>query len=221
MIVKILELILIQSTNSFKTMCGVKKSWLQNLIGNRWVTEKEIDILFRIINHKFPNTFCFVQKPDHYMEDTVKAKRDQFMQTKYQERIIVALNVGKSGQTTFVADKLRNGNHWALLILDVKSHIAYYCDSLKWEIPPNLQSSIDVHDIDKYDILPKQSNYSCWWYSFTILPCSNMCGVILMCMSVLMCEIGNIWNKETISGFLHSPCKYSRQLQLKVVLVGK
>ncbi len=108
------------------------RPFLQNLIGNRWVTEKEIDNIFNILSNKFVNTFCLVNKPDQYMDDTLKAKKDQFMCSKYKERVLIAL---------FVANGLKNGNHWTLLVLDIQSHTAYYCDSLGWNVPQNLLHS--------------------------------------------------------------------------------
>ncbi len=68
------------------------------------------------------------------MDDTLKAKKDQFMCSKYKERVLIALNIGN------ICSK--NGNHWTLLVLDIQSHTAYYCDSLGWNVPQNLLHSI-------------------------------------------------------------------------------
>jgi flagellar biosynthesis chaperone FliJ len=46
------------------------KPSLQNLVGNSWITENEIEKIFALLNEKFTDTVCVVHKPDHYMNKT-------------------------------------------------------------------------------------------------------------------------------------------------------
>ena len=58
-------------------------------------------------------------------------------------RVLIALNVGyDSSGTYYFSDESRQGLHWALLVIDVKSGKSYYGDSLGWSIPSNLVDAV-------------------------------------------------------------------------------
>ena len=55
-------------------------------------------------------------------------------------KVLLALNVGQdqTSKSVFIADRVRQGNHWTLLAVEVKEKLAYYGDSLRWDAPSNL-----------------------------------------------------------------------------------
>ena len=55
-------------------------------------------------------------------------------------KVLLALNVGKdqTSKSVFIADGVRQGNHWTLLAVDIKEKLSYYGDSLRWDTPSNL-----------------------------------------------------------------------------------
>ena len=59
------------------------------------------------------------------------------------DHLFILLNVGKDCKgETFVADCNRNGSHWALLDIDLKSKRYLYCDTLAWPLPRYLNNDI-------------------------------------------------------------------------------
>ena len=43
----------------------------------------------------------------------------------------------------FIDDGVRQGNHWTLLAMDVKEKLAYYGDSLRWDVSSNLTHMVE------------------------------------------------------------------------------
>lgn len=198
---------------------GPLKLLLQNLVGDCWVTEKEIDKIFAILNGKFADTVCIVYKPDQYIDEKLKLKVDRSLYTK----VLLALNVGKNPDgTTFVTDGSKIGNHWTLLALDITKHTIFYGDSLGWQVPQNLMHSVKkmlqgLTNLDQYIVLPINNSNE---HFYPVQSCSDMCGVILICMSAILCEIWDSWstfNKSNAPKFLLNPSQYSRELRLKVM----
>ena len=148
------------STTSFNpTTCRC------NLVGNRWLTDDVIEIVFDTINSKHDDTVCFVCTPTRVMYSSVRLNNKV---QKIREngttmsRVIVALSVGcdDTGKC-YVSDGKRQGVHWTLLILDLKNDITYYGDSLGWPLPSNLLNTVGSNlktngggSWDKHHIFP-------------------------------------------------------------------
>ena len=128
-------------------------------------------------------------------------------------RVIVALNVGcDDNGTCYVSDEKRQGVHWTLLILDLKTGITYYGDSLGWPIPSNLLNTVEsnlkrmegdlginitsslknIVTINKLSHdTSNDSNTGKWFYP--LQTCSDVCGVIVVCMCAVLCDYWNPW----------------------------
>ena len=76
---------------------------------------------------------CVVCTPDKHVNDFLTTKSKHFTNGK----VILALNVGQDleSQSVFFADGVKGGNHWTVL--------AYYGDSLSWDIPCNLTHMVE------------------------------------------------------------------------------
>ena len=97
---------------------------LVNLTKDRWVNDNEIVLLFRILNKQCDEAMCVVCTPDKYANDFLKSKSKDFTNGKVLlahnvGKVLLAHNVGQD-KSIFIADGVRQGNHWTLLAVDVK-----------------------------------------------------------------------------------------------------
>ena len=93
------------------------------------------------------------------------------------------------------------GNHGSLLVIHINDTNSYYGDSLSWPLPCNLKSaikttidflSVDLHMninecLDNISILNSSEKF------YPSQTCSNMCGIIVICMVGLFCEYWEAW----------------------------
>lgn len=105
---------------------------IQNLIGNRWVSEKEIDAVFGILNSKHPNILSMVYKPDEYVADTLKTKmKKKIVSSECKSLVLLALNVGRGAEALMAGEKEITGLY-LLLILTRKLHFTVLGGSRKF-----------------------------------------------------------------------------------------
>ena len=182
---------------------------IRNLVGQRWLSDYEIDDIFRIINQIHDHTIGFVCKPTRIMYSAgglgEKIERILKKGTK-PSRILMALNVGKNADgTCYVSDSKRDGIHWALLAIDLSNCKAYYGDSLEWSLPtniadivvPNLQKiendlGIDITFLLK-DVMTIENAGGSFCFNscerfYPKQSCSNVCGVVVACMVGVLCD---------------------------------
>ena len=215
-----------------KYVCSTRKSChnasIWTLVGERWLTDEAIDSVFGIINKKHNNTVCFVCKPTRFLYSSAGLNEKIFNLS----RIFVALNVGHDDQGTYVSGGNRQGVHWALLIIDVKNGILYYADSLCWSVPNNLTDTVGSNlkrmeeDLginlstslkNVIDIKSNTGSESCKLF-YPLQSCSNVCGVIVVCMAVVICDNWELWlkcgNRMREIPMLSNPSTNSMQLRL-------
>lgn len=121
-------------------MCGLLNAIInvqlriRNLVGERWLSDYEIDSVFSIINKMHKDTIGFVCKPTRimYSFSGLREKIQSVVLTgTIVSRIIVVLNVGcYDDGTCYICDEKTNGVHWSLLAIDLINHKTYYGDSL-------------------------------------------------------------------------------------------
>ena len=109
------------------------------------------------------------------------------------------MNVGCDDGTYYVSDEKQQGVHWALLALDIKSNRIHYGVSLGWPLPSNLSNTVgsnlkilDTTFINKLSDAGFISSDSCKLF-YTLQSCSNVCGVIVVCMVAILCDHWNSW----------------------------
>lgn len=212
--------------------------YIRNFVGERWLTDCEIDQVFQIINKTYENTIAFVSKPTRFMYScSGLRKKIQNVQGKGTKvsKIILALNVGcNSDGTCYVSDDKQKGLHWALLAIDVTKCTAYYGDSLGWPLPTNIMSTVgsNIKQIEEdlgIDIASSLNNITVIRNSadgsqsdlhtqfYPVQSCSNVCGIIVVCMAGLLCdqwESWLAWDCQTYVPLLSNPTVNSRQLRL-------
>ncbi len=201
---------------------------LINLTRDNWITENEINELFTLLNQQYEDIMCVVCTPDKCIRDFLISKSKVFQNGK----VILALNVGQDhiSKSIFISDGIKQGNHWTLLALNTETKLAYYGDSLSWDIPSNLTHMVEPLlgklgiELKLYNIINLQSNEKknptnvCPFYPTQT--CSNVCGVIVLCMAAVMCcnwENWYSWNEKTSPQCLVKPSVHSTQLRLSVI----
>ena len=217
------------------------KSSIRTLMCERWLTDEIIDTVFGILNKKHSDTICFVCKPTRIMyssaglSEKLRSICDNSLEIS---RVLIALNVGyDSSGAYYVSDESRQGLHWALLVIDVKSGKSYYGDSLGWSIPSNLVDTVgsnlkrmendmglniinleNVIDISKFSC--STCSESCQLF-YPLQSCSHVCGVIVVCMAAVLCDHWDMWlrcgNQIGEIPLLSNPSTSSMQLRLIVL----
>lgn len=204
----------------WSTHAGKQHAPIQNLVGDRWLTNYTF---FEIINKKYG----FVCKPSQFIYSFagLREKMDRTMKNGTTvTKLIIALNVGHEKGVCYISDEERTGIHWSLLIIDINNHTAYYGDSLAWSLPTNLISAvesslrvvlsdleIDIGNCLQNVVLLQHSDVSnhkgCEPF-YPLQTYSNMCGVIVVCMSAILCESWDswvTWNNETEVPLISKP----------------
>ena len=136
------------------------------------------------MNTKYKDVMCLVCTPDMHVSNVLKSK---ILMVKFSwPRVGQDVNTN----TVFIADRKRQGNHWTLLVLNNEENTAHYGDSLAWDIPRSLTDMVEpllnklwVH-FQSYKLLPITID-CCHFYP--VQACSNICGIIVLCMVAIMC----------------------------------
>ena len=152
--------------------------------------------------------------------------------------MFVALNVGcnKDG-TTYITNTEKQGSHWSLLVIDINNVTSYYCDSLGWPVPINIKGTVGCNlaiiegdsgmsinnCLSSIRVVRPHSNHTCTAICKGYYPwqsCSNMCGVIVMCMAAIISHHWDFWTSwdcNSILPLLSYPSKYHKELRLIVI----
>ena len=199
---------------------------VQSLVGNRWLSNYDIDSIFEIINRKYDNIIGFVCKSSQFMYSfaDLREKADKTIKKKITiTKILVALNIRYENGEYLISDGERTGTHWSLLMVELSKNTAYYGDSLAWSLPANLTAtveaslkvissdlSIDITKCLQNIIVLQQSGVSNKGNVpfYPLQTCSNMCGIIVVCMSAIVSECWNswvTWSKPTDPPFISKP----------------
>ena len=201
-----------------------RKPLLTHLTGKHWVSDDEISALFQLLNKRFNDVICLVCTPDCYVENETIVKSQVFTGGK----VLVALNVKQDSTTksTTIADGIQKGNHWALLALNTQTRCGYYGDSLGWDIPSNLETMVKPIlekvgiNLEAHKIVSINGCNSTSEQFYPRQTCSNMCGVILLCMAGVMCCAWDkwlTWNCDNAPQYLLRPSYYCNILRLNVI----
>ncbi len=211
-----------------------KGATIQSFIGDRWLSNYDIDTFFEIVNKNYDDIIGFVYKPSQYIYSFAGAN-EKVNKAKLNgipiKKVLVALNVYRTTDGTCLLSQEDNrGNHWSLLVTDIEQSNSYYGDSLSWPLPKNFNKTI----ISTFDLLSKdlkininkclENIYHCnnsnsvktlskFYPSQT---CSNMCGVIEVCMVGVFCELWEewvTWNGDVQIPLLTNPSINNLQLR--------
>ena len=195
---------------------------------------------------KHNDTICIVCKPTRVMYSSVrlnKKVRNVCENGITISKVLVALNVGYDDTgICYVSDEKQRGTRWAMLVIDLKNGVTYYGNSLGWPLPSNLTNTVGsnlkqmegdlginiMSALNKVVIINKlscdasnDSDSGRWFYP--LQTCSDVCGVIVVCMCVVVCDHWDLWlacgsKMETLHvPLLSKPSMNSMQLRLIVM----
>ena len=105
--------------------------------------------------------------------------------------------------TTYITNTEKQGSHWSLLVVDINNVTSYYCDSLGWPVPINIKGTVGCNlaiiegdsgmsinnCLSSIRVVRPHSYHTCTAICKGYYPwqsCSNMCGVIVMCMAAII-----------------------------------
>ena len=103
---------------------SVRGKTVRNIVGKRWMTDEEIDLLFNMLNATQRNDIFFVCKPSRFLYAFSNIKDKIQEKPRHIEKVFVVLNVGcnKDG-TTYITNTEKQGSHWSLLVIDINNVI--------------------------------------------------------------------------------------------------
>ena len=114
---------------------------IRKLVGKTWVTDNEIDYVFNMLNAQRNTDIFLSYKTPTFLYANIKEKLQNVQGSV--ERLFVVLNVGHNRDgTSYISSPERQGNHWSLLVINVKKGSSLYCDSKGWTVPINIGDTV-------------------------------------------------------------------------------
>ncbi|KAL9978163.1 hypothetical protein ACROYT_G015653 [Oculina patagonica] len=119
-------------------------------------------------------------------------------------RLVLLLNVGKMNGQTFIGSSTNAGNHWVLVVVELRPFKRIiYCDTLAWDPPSNIVEVINsftnhILRVGSYDssvfsvahsplATSPRLGHVCDWRcrNYPLQTCTNICGVIALINAAL------------------------------------
>ena len=115
----------------------------------------------------------------------------------------MALNVSKENGQTFIGTMNKLGNHWVLVVVEIRPFKRIlYCDTLAWKPPSDIIDVVNsyishIPRIEKYDdthlflahhsMATSRFGHMCDWRcrNYPLQTCSDVCGVIVLIIAAL------------------------------------
>ncbi|CAH3198945.1 unnamed protein product [Porites evermanni] len=126
---------------------GILTSDLANLTSNRWLNIAMINGFIDLLNAHHHNTMTAVfMLNDLLMLKDVDLQRHarSVMRGKQIKAIVFIINVAGGIKKTDVATPNKPGRHWSLLYIDAVENKWFYCDTLAWPPPTNINTTVNA-----------------------------------------------------------------------------
>lgn len=119
------------------------------------------------------------------------------------QRLVLPLNVGKRNGKTFIGGVPNAGNHWALVLVELRPFKGIvYCDTLAWDPPSNIIDVVNNYTthlpgVGSYGVnhlslahspmTTSRSGHQCDWRcrNYPLQTCCDICGVIALINAAL------------------------------------
>ena len=119
------------------------------------------------------------------------------------KRLVLPLNVGKRNGKTFIGGINNSGNHWVLVVVELRPFKRIlYCDTLAWNPPSNIVDVVNsfvnhMPRVGMYDdthfflahspMATSRLGHVCDWRcrNYPLQTCSDICGVIVLINTAL------------------------------------
>ena len=196
-------------------------SSLKYLVGSRWLSSDLIHRFIALINRSSNDTHAI------YLNDALVSNPQTFSKhftkdnlSKDLRKLVFCVNVGRKGNSTFVGGERYQGKsnpsgcHFTVAVYHISSKILYYGDSLGWDVPEDLPSSItnclkavglltetadlcikSLHDPKQGSSTPVHiCSENCWPY-FPLQKDGHSCGVsTIMVMCLVAFDEKSFWS---------------------------
>ena len=126
---------------------GILTSDLATLTSNRWLNIAMINGFIDLLNAHHHNTMTAVfMLNDLLILNNVGLQRHarSVMRGKQIKAIVFVINVAGGIKKTDVAIPNKPGRHWSLLYIDAVENKWFYCDTLAWLSPTNINTTVNA-----------------------------------------------------------------------------
>lgn len=210
---------------------GILTSDLANLTSNRWLNIAMINGFIHLLNAHHHNTMTAVfMLNDLLMLNDVDLQRHarSVMRGKQIKAIVFIINVAGGNKKTDVATPNKPGCHWSLLYIDAVENKWFYCDTLAWPPPTNINTTVNaILNVSAMEFFvfrkPAQGRFiahkpegnqrgshQCTNGCFKNVPlqsCGSVCGVIVVVMEAISSLYPTLWR----AGFLDTRAPVSNE----------
>ena len=210
---------------------GILTSDLANLTSNRWLNIAMINGFIHLLNAHHHNTMTAVfMLNDLLMLNDVDLQRHarSVMRGKQIKAIVFIINVAGGIKKTDVATPNKPGRHWSLLYIDAVENKWFYCDTLAWPPPTNINTTVNAilnvlamefpvfrrpaqgRFIAHKPEGNQRGSHQCTNGCFKNVPlqsCGSVCGVIVVVMGAISSLYPTLWR----AGFLDTRAPVSNE----------
>ena len=210
---------------------GILTSHLANLTSNRWLNIAMINGFIDLLNAHLHNTMTAVfMLNDLLMLNDVDLQRHarSVMLGKQIKAIVFIINVAGGIKKTDVATPNKPGRHWSLLYIDAVENKWFYCDTLAWPPPTNINTTVNaILNVlaMEFPVFRKpaqgrfiahkpegnqRGSHQCTNGCFKNVPlqsCGSVCGVIVVVMGAISSLYPTLWR----AGFLDTRAPVSNE----------
>ena len=201
---------------------GILTSDLTTLTSNRWLNIAMINGFIDLLNAHHHNTMTAVfMLNDLLILNDVDLQRHarSVMRGKQIKAIVFIFNVAGGIKKTDVATPNKPGRHWSLLYIDAVENKWFYCDTLAWPPPTNINTTVNaILNVlaMEFPVFRKpaqgrfiahkpegnqRGSHQCTNGCFKNVPlqsCGSVCGVIVVVMGAISSLYPTLWR----AGFL-------------------
>ena len=201
---------------------GILTSDLATLTSNRWLNIAMINGFIDLLNahHRNTMTAAFMLNDLPILNDVdLQRHARSVIRGKQIKAIVFIINVAGGIKETDVATPNKPGRHWSLLYIDAVENKWFYCDTLAWPPPTNINTTVNAilnvlamefpvfrrpaqgRFIAHKPEGNQRGSHQCTNGCFKNVPlqsCGSVCGVIVVVMGAISSLYPTLWR----AGFL-------------------
>lgn len=154
-----------------------------------------IDWVARKLNSQSKSTLCFLANAilPGLLWKLLREKADGKL--IMIRRVCVTVNVGRIENRVYVGNEKQPGNHWSVVVIEIAQGKIIYCDSLGWDMPPELVTKISPlmqlfgKERQAWDVIIAHTPninttvkhvYTASCLNYPLQVCGSVCGIVAM-----------------------------------------
>ena len=174
------------------------------LLGREWLATDHVAWVLSELNTMQQDTLLLCPNAVVNITNEMARKRKIFNFGMVKRLVLrMPLNVGKENGQTFIGTMNKSGNHWVLVVVEIRPFKRMlYCDTLAWKPPSDIIDVVNsyishIPRIEKYDdrhlflahhsMATSRFGHMCDWRcrNYPLQTCSDVCGVIVLIIAAL------------------------------------